>query len=152
MTDHITLPRSTVEQAVTLLHEWRLQFPDAWALGDKQLLSTLRAALAGAAQAEPVAVPYFNRREVEYAIHCEENPTGMLLNDGKARVTLPGGTLRRMLQIIDMLNAAPTPPAATVQIPPGACASDWGGRETGKCLHTTEEVKALLASVGVQSC
>lgn len=63
--------------------------------------------------AQPVAVPYFNRREVEFAIHCAENPTGMCLNDGKERVILPGGTLRRMLQIIDILAAATTPPTAT---------------------------------------
>lgn len=41
------------------------------------------------------------RRHVEEAIQSAENPTGMQLNDGKERVTLPGGTLRLMLRLID---------------------------------------------------
>lgn len=43
------------------------------------------------------------RREVEQEIQAAENPKGMQLNDGKERVRLPGGTLRRMLAIIDQL-------------------------------------------------
>lgn len=75
----------------------------------KQVTAELNRLLNTAPQpAQPVAVPYFNRREVEYAIHCAENPTGMCLNDNKERVALPGGTLRRMLLIIDMLSAAPS--------------------------------------------
>jgi hypothetical protein len=48
---------------------------------------------------EPVAWP--SRRAVERAIESVENPKGMHLNDGKERVTLPGGTLRYMLALID---------------------------------------------------
>jgi hypothetical protein len=45
--------------------------------------------------------PYFGRQNVERAIEDLENPSGMQLNDSKDRVILPGGTLKRMLQIID---------------------------------------------------
>jgi hypothetical protein len=48
----------------------------------------------------------FQRRAIEDAIHSAENPTGMHLNDGKDSVRLPGGTLRRMLAIIDAQAAA----------------------------------------------
>jgi hypothetical protein len=62
-----------------------------------------------AAQEQPA--PYFNRQAVERAISSAENPAPgtMQLNDGKERVTLPGGTLRRMLAIIDQLATHPTP-------------------------------------------
>ncbi len=61
------------------------------------------------AQEQPA--PYFNRQAVERAISSAENPAPgtMQLNDGKERVTLPGGTLRRMLAIIDQLATHPTP-------------------------------------------
>jgi len=49
--------------------------------------------------AQPVAFP--GRREVEREMERTENPTGMVLNDSKERVILPGGTLRRMLRMID---------------------------------------------------
>ena len=58
-----------------------------------------------AALPEP-PIPFPGRREVEREIERTENPTGMRLNDSKERVILPGGTLRRMLRIIDA-----TPPA-----------------------------------------
>ena len=57
------------------------------------------------AQQEPVAFP--TRRSVEREIERTANPTGMHLNDGKERVTLPGGTLRHMLALIDRTS----PPA-----------------------------------------
>ncbi len=47
------------------------------------------------------------RRQVEQAIESAEHPTGMHLNDGKERVILPGGTLRRMLRMIDALSEQP---------------------------------------------
>ena len=56
-------------------------------------------------QQEPVAFP--TRRSVEREIERTANPTGMHLNDGKERVTLPGGTLRHMLALIDRTS----PPA-----------------------------------------
>jgi len=48
-----------------------------------------------------------NRYAVEREIEAAENPvTGtMHLNDGHERVRLPGGTLRRMLAVIDQLAA-----------------------------------------------
>jgi len=48
-----------------------------------------------------------NRYAVEREIEAAENTvTGtMLLNDGHERVRLPGGTLRRMLAVIDRLAA-----------------------------------------------
>lgn len=46
-----------------------------------------------------------NRQAVEREIESAENPKGMRLNDGKERVTLPGGTLRYMLAVMDKLNA-----------------------------------------------
>ena len=57
------------------------------------------------AQQEPVAFP--TRRAVEREIERISNPTGMHLNDAKERVTLPGGTLRFMLALIDRTS----PPA-----------------------------------------
>lgn len=47
------------------------------------------------------------RRAVERELERLANHTGMHLNDGKERVTLPGGTLRRMLNLIDRAS----PPA-----------------------------------------
>lgn len=48
-----------------------------------------------------------NRYAVEREIEAAENPAPgtMLLNDGHERVRLPGGTLRRMLAVIDRLAA-----------------------------------------------
>jgi len=51
-------------------------------------------------------IPFPGRREVEREIERTENPTGMLLNDSKERVILPGGTLRCMLRIIDAARPA----------------------------------------------
>ena len=51
-------------------------------------------------------IPFPGRREVEREIERTENPTGMRLNDSKERVILPGGTLRRMLRIIDAVPPA----------------------------------------------
>lgn len=67
------------------------------------------AELRGAQPAAPVArpVPYFNRLAVERAIESCENPEGMRLNDSKERPILPGGTLRRLLDVIDALSAQP---------------------------------------------
>ncbi len=72
------------------------------------------------AQEQPA--PYFNRAAVERAISSAENPAPgtMQLNDGKERVTLPGGTLRRMLAIIDQLGATRPTPAAQEQPAPAA--------------------------------
>lgn len=42
-----------------------------------------------------------SRRAVEREIERTENPSGMQLNDGKERVSLPAGTLRYMLALID---------------------------------------------------
>lgn len=48
------------------------------------------------------AVPtFYNRVLIEREIESIERPHGMYLNDGKERPILPGGTLRRMLVVID---------------------------------------------------
>lgn len=49
-------------------------------------------------------VPFFNRSAVERALaSAGQRGGGMQLNDGKERVVLPGGTLQRMLKVIDTL-------------------------------------------------
>jgi hypothetical protein len=64
------------------------------------IAAAAREALAASQDAQPVAqLPDFVRRSVERAI--EESRHGMQLNDGKERVTLPGGTLRLMLRLLD---------------------------------------------------
>lgn len=35
-------------------------------------------------------------------------------------------------------------------LPPGHCASDWGGRPTGPCLYTDDEVMEILAAHGIK--
>ncbi len=50
---------------------------------------------------EQKLVEFPNRYIVEREIEKSANPTGMRLNDGKERVTLPCGTLRFMLNLID---------------------------------------------------
>ena len=46
-----------------------------------------------------------------------------------------------------MLNAAPQPPQRKpMTLPKGSCASEWGGRETGPCLYTSEQVLEILAA------
>jgi hypothetical protein len=71
-----------------------------------EFINALRAALA---EPEPTQEPvaFVNRRNVEQEIRRAEHPTGMQLNDGKERVTLPGGTLRLMLRLIDTHSAPP---------------------------------------------
>jgi hypothetical protein len=118
-----------------------------------------------AAQEQPA--PYFNRQAVERAISSAENPAPgtMQLNDGKERVTLPGGTLRRMLAIIDQLGAThPTPaereepgcrsPAQDLMLCPNS-ACGWMGRclaaepfqpaERAEQPQAEQELRELLA-------
>ena len=51
-------------------------------------------------QTQPMNFP--GRRTVEREIESLKNPSGMQLNDGKDRVTLPGGVLQHMLRLIDV--------------------------------------------------
>ena len=85
---------------------WKREQAEEW-VDDRHELHALYA--HPPAQEQPA--PYFNRQAVERAISSAENPAPgtMQLNDGKERVTLPGGTLRRMLAIIDQLATHPTP-------------------------------------------
>ena len=65
-------------------------------------------------------IPYFNRRAVEYAINDHLHGGGMRFNDSKERVILPGGTLQRLLDVIDAPAQDDTPPAAQpVAVPVG---------------------------------
>ena len=47
------------------------------------------------------APTFYNRPAIEREIESIENPHGMRLNDAKERPILPGGTLRRLLVVID---------------------------------------------------
>jgi hypothetical protein len=84
-------------------------------------LAAGRAALEAQAVPAARALPYFNRREVEYQIEITKQPPAgtLLFNDSKERITLPGGTLERMLSIIDMLAAAPQPQQPDPRADPG---------------------------------
>ena len=44
---------------------------------------------------------FYNRQAIEREIESIENPHGMRLNDAKERPILPGGSLRRLLVVID---------------------------------------------------
>ena len=70
---------------------------------------------------QPISLPQFNRRAIEREVERLRNPTGMQLNDGKERVTLPGGTLERVLKVIDYLAAPPIQPAQER----AGCACKW---------------------------
>lgn len=86
-----------------LLDLWRsMPTPEGWTMNDLIVQygrEIERQLSAHATHAAPRSFP--NRRWVEDAIKAAENPQGMRLNDGKERVTLPGGTLRIMLRLID---------------------------------------------------
>lgn len=45
---------------------------------------------------------------------------------------------------------APQPVERKPMLPPGHCASDWGGRPTGPCLYTDDEVIEILAAHGIR--
>jgi len=86
-------------------------YADHGSARDQLALFAADLMLAAHPPAQEQPAPYFNRQAVERAISSAENPAPgtMQLNDGKERVTLPGGTLRRMLAIIDQLATHPTP-------------------------------------------
>jgi hypothetical protein len=100
------------------------------------------------AQEQPA--PYFNRAAVERAISSAENPAPgtMQLNDGKERVTLPGGTLRRMLAIIDQLATHPTP-AERAEQPKKLTFEEWAQKnekflDSRQCINEYGEVYDLM--------
>jgi hypothetical protein len=121
-----------VAQLETLLDAYIEQDPDAAQrlieshLARVALKQRLQAHRAAHPPAQEQPTPYFNRAAVERAISSAENPAPgtMQLNDGKERVTLPSGTLRRMLAIIDQLGATRPTPAAQEQPAP---AVGWTG-------------------------
>ncbi len=48
-------------------------------------------------------------------------------------------------------DAAPQPAQRKpLPLPKGSCASEWGGRETGPCLYTNEQVLEILAAHGIK--
>ncbi len=53
------------------------------------------------------------------------------------------------LQVGDYLYTAPPQREPMKELPPGKCASDWGGRATGPCLYTDDDVIEILASYGI---
>ena len=53
------------------------------------------------AMSETKLPTFYNRQAIERELESIENPRGLRLNDGKERSILPGGTLRRVLNIID---------------------------------------------------
>lgn len=61
----------------------------------------LRVMAQHRARHTPAKHPFACRPAVERELERLANPTGMQLNDGKVRVTLPAGTLEYMLAIID---------------------------------------------------
>lgn len=92
----------------------------------------------------PVAFP--GRRYVVEAIKAAENPTGMRLNDGKERVTLPGGTLRLMLRLIDgrVRDEVATPAEAIAQ--KGCCAAPLSPAPA--CKHSWVDARNVYIESG----
>lgn len=122
MTDHITLPRSVVEQAIEALdgvHEGEHHG------GVREAAETFRAALAGAAQAEPVQLPpwlSYNPEQDVLTINGKRYSPALFAVDGFAA---PAGTCLRIVEgpddvvTCETISAAAPQPAQPVAVPHG---------------------------------
>jgi hypothetical protein len=51
--------------------------------------------------------------------------------------------------IRNLYTDPPAQPAVPLTLPPGKCASEWGGYATGPCLYTANDVMEILAAHGI---
>lgn len=112
--------REALKLALEALKELRMlgmnaQWHDSWLAKPNEAITAIREALEQPSpvpeahkQQEPVAFP--NRHHVEREIERSVNHKGMHLNDAKERVTLPSGTLRFMLALIDRTSLPASKP------------------------------------------
>ena len=104
--------------------------------------------------------------EVEPKIGCVNHDCDKCKGDRRARQALDEANayaLELQARLVKYergetmtLNTAPQPPAPVPEahkplpLPPGRCASEWGGRATGPCLYTDDEVFEILAAHGIK--
>jgi hypothetical protein len=100
-----------------------------------RLVALVRADERAASVQEPVARQYQGRDGVWNDFISEKH----------YKDTLADGSW----PIRNLYTDPPAQPAVPLTLPPGKCASEWGGYATGPCLYTANDVMEILAAHGI---